>query len=111
MTTELKPPSTEQQSSWSLHWRGLTLHEHEVTGKHLSILSLIAGSDEWDMLDVSPTLGHQRLGMWLVVMTALAAEQDLGDDLDEVGTALAQAVSMVAEAPATEILGALTIHE
>jgi len=96
--------------SWSISWRGLHFSEEDLTGQHLSVLSLIAGNDDFASLDVDPRHGHQRLMMVIAACVVVAATSTVGDDFGaaDVAGLVAEAVNEVASAPAEEILGALT---
>lgn len=92
--------------SWSLHWRGRVFRESELTGRHLSVLALIAGRDDFDMLEMNPMLGHQRLMMVLAAFLAVEATEGI-EDTEEAADAVAAVLKRVADSPAEEIIGAL----
>jgi hypothetical protein len=106
-------PSTiaagEKPVAWSIVWRGLKFDESQLTGQHLSVLSLIVGSDDFSALDIDPRHGHQRLMMmiaaFVVVEAAAVSEADGGAEAVE--ALVAEAMQEVASASAEEILGAL----
>jgi hypothetical protein len=106
-------PSTiaagEKPVAWSIVWRGLKFDESQLTGQHLSVLSLISGTDDFTTLDVDPRHGHQRLMMMIAACVVVAAANSVGDEFktDDVAALVAEAVEEVASAPAEEILGAL----
>ncbi len=95
---------------WAINWRGLRFSESGFTGQHLSVLSLIAGTDQFDTLDIDPRHGHQRLMMVISACVVVAATKSMPEDAGEedVVNLVAEAVSEVSAAPAEEILGALT---
>ena len=117
-----KPP-------WSIHWPGWCAicaaemgvegdveynddhkiwREADITGKHLSVLALIAGRDDFDMLEMSPTNGHQRLMMMITACVAVdAAEAVSSGDTDEIAEVVAESVDEVSKASAEKIIGAL----
>lgn len=101
--TETEAPDT--LPAWSLHWRGKVFSESELTGKHLSVLAMIAGNDTFDLLDMNPTLGHQRIMMMLSAFIAVEETRDCGPD--EVPDKLVAVLATVADAPAEEILGSI----
>jgi len=94
---------------WSITWRGSTLHESELTGQHLAVLSLITGSDSYEDLDIDPRDGHQRLMMMLSAVAAVAATEGLDEnaDADAVAHIVAEAMMSVTKASVDEILGSL----
>lgn len=98
-----------EPGSWVLAWRGKKFAESDLTGQHLSVISLISGSDDFASLDVDPRHGHQRLMMVLAAFIAVDATASLGD-VDEATVAglVAEAVESVSAASAEEILGSLT---
>jgi len=106
-------PSTmvagEKPVAWSITWRGLEFDESQLTGQHLSVLSLIAGSDDFTTLDVDPRHGHQRLMMMISAVAVVDACMAVsgGVDADDIGNLVAETVAAVAAAPAEEILGSL----
>jgi hypothetical protein len=95
---------------WAISWRGLRFSESGFTGQHLSVLSLIAGTDEFDTLDIDPRHGHQRLMMVIAACVVVSATKTMPEDAgqEDVVNLVAQAVAEVSSAPAEEILGALT---
>jgi len=99
----------EKPVAWSITWRGLKFDESQLTGQHLSVLSLIAGTDDFTSLDVDPRHGHQRLMMMIAACVVVAAANSVGVgfDTDDVAALVAEAVEEVASAPAEEILGSL----
>ena len=80
--TELPRPG-----EWSIQWRGNTYGEADVTGQHLAVLALIAGSDDFESLDIDPRHGDA--------------------DEDDIAGQVAHAVAEVSAASVDEILGAL----
>jgi hypothetical protein len=102
--TELPTPG-----EWSIHWRGKTYGEAGITGQHLAVLALIAGTDDFESLDIDPRHGHQRLMMMIAAVATVEAVTSLGADVEEgaVEAQVAQAVADVSAAPVEEILGAL----
>jgi hypothetical protein len=105
-TVETLPPLP----AWSIHWRGKVFHESELKGKHLSILFLLTGRDDLDMLELSPVgpegVRHQRL--MLIISAFIAGEAGASmTDADAVAEAIALARSEVADAPVEEILGSI----
>ena len=104
MTTTEAPPTP-----WTITWRGDSWSESDLSGKHLSALALIAGRDDFDMLEMSPTNGHQRLMMMIAACVAVeAAESVSPEDVDEIAKVVAESVDEVSKASVDEILGALT---
>ena len=105
-TTPPAPPTT-----WSLDWRGSTYHESKMTGRHLSILALISGSESYNLVDLNPMSGHQQL-MMAIAMFEVAARVDATEleDPDELQALVVGVMEEVAQAPAEEILGALRIN-
>ena len=98
----------EKPVAWSITWRGLKFDESQLTGQHLSVLSLIVGSDDFSALDMDPRHGHQRLMMMIaafVVVEAAVSSTDGG--ADAVGALVAEVMQEVASASAEEILGSL----
>lgn len=95
--------------AWSIQWRGNTYGEADVTGQHLAVLALIAGTDDFESLDIDPRHGHQRLMMMIAAVAAVASVEALGADADEgaVADQVAKAVAEVSAASVDEILGAL----
>ena len=102
--TELPRPG-----EWSIQWRGNTYGEADVTGQHLAVLALIAGTDDFESLDIDPRHGHQRLMMMIASVVAVASVESLGADADEddIAGQVAHAVAEVSAASVDEILGAL----
>lgn len=95
--------------SWSIEWRGMRFAESDLTGQHLSVLSLIVGTDDFAELDVDPRKGHQRLMTMIAAVTAVKAVEAAGDlSEDAVALLVARCIETVAAAPAEEILGAIT---
>ena len=92
---------------WSLTWKGRTFHESQLTGKHLSVLALIVGNDDFSTLDVSPLAGHQRIMMMLAAF--LVVDAKLEGDTEANAAAVAEIMASIAESPAEEILGALHV--
>lgn len=94
--------------AWSLHWRGLTFDESQLTGQHLATLALLTGTDDYESLDVDPRHGHQRLMQLLTTVVAVHAVRSSGtDDADQVALVMADAINQVSSASVDEILGAL----
>ena len=115
MTLLDSPPDVSTRSaepgSWSLLWRGHRLDESELTGQHLSVLSLITGTDDFRELEIDPRHGHQRLMMLLAVIEIVAKTEAMGAGAgeDAIAGVITDAMASVASAPATEILGALRL--
>lgn len=95
------------ESGWELVWRGHTWREADLTGQHLSVLSLLSGSDDYETLDLDPRHGHQRLMMMLAAFEATRGLDEA--DVEEVADTIARAQKQIAEASADEILGALKL--
>jgi len=91
---------------WKITWRGKTWAESDLTGRHLSVLSLITGRDDFDALEMSPTQGHQRLMM--MIAACMVVDAGAVGDTDEAAALMAESMDEVANAPVEEILGALT---
>jgi len=105
-TTEAVAPG-----EWVITWRGRVWHESDLTGKHLSVLSLIAGRDDFDTLEMDPRLGHQRLMMLIAALRCVEeAKATDAEDPDDVAALMAQCIEEVSEASVEEILGALTVE-
>ena len=107
MTITEAPPAP-----WRITWRGDTWNESDLTGQHLAVLALIAGRDDFDMLEMTPTNGHQRLMMMITacVVVSHSAGAD-PKDADEVAAMVAESVDEVSKASVDEILGALTFDD
>lgn len=104
-TTETQTPARP----WRITWRDKTWTEDDMTGQHLAVLALVAGRDDFDMLEISPSNGHQRL---MMVISAFVAVDRTGaanpEDADEVAAVVAESVDEVSRASVVEILGALS---
>lgn len=99
--TELAP--------WVLTWRGFQFREAQLKGKHLAIISLITGRDDFEQIEIRPDQGHQRLMMMIATIVASErAESAETADPDELATIVATAIDEVSSAGVDEILGALT---
>ena len=108
MTITEEPTETTARP-WTITWKDRVWTESDVTGKHLAVLSLIAGRDDFDLLEMSPANGHQRLMMMISACVAVeAAESISSEDADEIAKVVAESVDEVSRASADEILGALT---
>jgi len=95
--------------SWSISWRGLHFSEEDLTGQHLSVLSLIVGSDDFSALDIDPRNGHQRLMMMIAAFVVVRAAASANDGSAEaMGGIVAGVMEDVASAPVEEILGSIT---
>lgn len=105
-TTESEVEIPDTLPPWSLHWRGQVFHESDLTGRHLSVLSLMTGRDDFDALDMNPTLGHQRVMMMISAFLAVQAGFQAGDP-DAAADVIATVMAEVADAPAEEILGSI----
>lgn len=114
--TTLAPPNPEtlvdvpRPGSWAIEWRGRTVTEADISGQHLSVLSMISGTDDFASLDVDPRHGHQRLMLMIAAIDVVAAVNEMGDDVsdeDAVANVVAASVAAVSKASADEILGAL----
>ena len=97
----------QQTATWRITWRGRTWGESDLTGRHLSVLSLLTGRDDFDQLDMDPRQGHQRLMMMITACLVVDAGGAV-EDPDEVATKVAQCMDEVSSAPVEEILGSLT---
>lgn len=98
-----------EPGAWSIQWRGIVYGEADVTGQHLAVLALIAGTDDFESLDIDPRHGHQRLMMMIAAIVAVDAVEALGPDAgeDDIAGQVARSVAEVSEASVEEILGAL----
>lgn len=109
-TLEAPNPTTSvdlpRPGAWSLHWRGRTFHESQVTGQHLATLALLTGSDDFEALDIDPRHGHQRLMQMLMAFLTVEAAGDVADG-DELAGVIATTIDEVARASVDELLGAL----
>jgi hypothetical protein len=113
--TILAPPDqttlvdAPQPTTWTIVWRGLTCGEADIVGQHLSVLSLISGTDDFAALDIDPRGGHQRLMMMIATIVAVNEVGSLEDVTDDEAVAgvVATAIASVSAAPAEEILGSL----
>lgn len=95
--------------TWSISWRGLHFGEEDLTGQHLSVLSLIVGTDNFVELDIDPRKGHQRLMSMIAAVIAVRAVEEAGDASEaDVAALVARCIETVAAAPAEEILGSIT---
>ena len=112
MSDLFAPPSAESRvepGSWSIHWDDYVLYEHEVTGAHLALLTLLHGEDSWANCDLSglavadPAIGPMRLMSWIIAMIADAEGFD-----DEVK--IATVLQSVQAASAERIIGSLRRH-
>lgn len=103
--TDLPAPSTAaNHPGWSIVWRGKTWHESDLRGQHLSVMALLQGRDDFDMLDMHPGAGFYRLMSMITVFAAVDASDDAAPD--EVDQKMALAIAEVADASAEKILGA-----
>lgn len=100
---DLPPPAVSP--GWSIEWRGRRWHESELTGQHLANMAILLGRDDFDMLDLHPGAGFQRLMNMIAVFVAVDAAGDA--EPDEVQEKMAMAIAEIAEASAEEILGAV----
>lgn len=94
---------------WRITWRGSSWGESDLKGKHLAVLALMTGRDDWDALEIDPRNGHQRLMM--MISALVTVDRTEGTDIEDpevIATQLAESMSEVSEAPAEEILAALT---
>lgn len=111
MTTLQAPNPTTvvdlpRPGAWSLHWRGRTFRESQLTGQHLATLALLTGSDDFAALDVDPRHGHQRLMQMLMAFRTV--EESAGvEDEDALAAVVAATISEVSTASVDEILGSL----
>lgn len=116
MTDLMAPPdpTTRKHPGWTLTWRGRRFHDSDLTGRHLSTLAILTGTDQFDTLDISPVTGHQRLMFMIAAFLAVDAadmvDTSADDAEDQAAQIVARAVGEVSHASADEILGALTIH-
>ena len=95
--------------AWRITWRGDTWAESDMIGQHLSVLALVTGRDDYDMLEISPVNGHQRLMMLITAFVTVKRSDDMDpEDTDAVATVVAESVDEVAKATVDEILGALS---
>ena len=105
-----KMTTTEAPTApWRITWRGQSWAESDLTGQHLAVLALITGRDDYDMLEISPVNGHQRLMM--LIAACVTVDRTMGADPespDEIATTVAESVDEVSKASVDEILGALT---
>ena len=102
MTDTIAPPEPELRP-WRITWRGRTWTESDLKGRHLSIMFLLTGRDDFDQVELDPRLGHQRL--MLVISALLVGDvEDTGD----VERLVAESRSEVANASVEEIYGALS---
>jgi hypothetical protein len=110
--TVLEAPDTStgvdlpRPGGWSLHWRGRVFRESDMTGQHLATLALISGRDDFELLDIDPRHGHQRLMSVLTAFVVVEASQSVADE-DELAAVVASKVAEVAKASVDEILGAI----
>ena len=96
--------------TWRITWRGNTWTESDLLGRHLAVLAMINGRDDFTSIEIDPTQGHQRLMQMITAFVAVEAAESLGDDQDADAVAMTVAVALkeIADATVDEILGALT---
>jgi hypothetical protein len=110
MTMIITPDEAQPEEAplppWTIEWRGQVFHESDLTGRHLSVLAMIVGNDNFSMLDMDPSLGHQRLMFVITAFLAVSRVSGISDP-DEAAGVMAQAVAEVADAPVEEILSSI----
>ncbi|MEM9516041.1 MAG: hypothetical protein AAGA42_14410 [Actinomycetota bacterium] len=117
MTTAVEAPPTAPPSGatttdadpewgWRITWKGRSWTDQDLTGQHLSVLSLIVGSDEYELLDMDPRQGHQRLMNMIAALQVVAHSVDV-DEVDALAGVLAKAINEIRETSAVEILGSI----
>ena len=100
---------TATTAPWTLTWRGIVFHEDQLAGRHLAVLAIITGRDDFTALEMSPANGHQRLMMMLATVVASTRVEEAGvEEEDALATIVAESINEVSTASVDEILGALS---
>ena len=96
-------------TTWTINWRGKTYEESDLKGKHLAVLALINGRDDFNQLEIQPGNGHQRLMQLITAFAVIDAAASASiDDPEQLALQVAQSLNEVSEATVDEIFGALT---
>lgn len=90
------PGDTPARSAWRIEFRGVSLAQHEITGRHATLVSLYTERDSW--VDMTPASGPVALMAWIAAAYAIATTSDP-----------IAAMQVVQAAPLAEIASSLTI--
>lgn len=95
-TPVASPGATPAPSAWLIEFRGVSLAQHEITGRHATLVSLYTERDSW--VDMTPASGPVALMAWIAAAYAIATTSDP-----------IAAMQVVQAAPLAEIASSLTI--